>query len=202
MACKSTTGGDSWNESKVNSLLIDKVDAQLMQTQCKECGYKDCLSYAKSIVEEQEETNKCLPGGKQVQENIAKILNTTIRLPTKPIPNPKVAFIDESQCIGCTKCIQACPIDTIIGTSKQMHSVYEKDCSGCELCIPACPVDCILLKPVETLLYDKNKAKQRYESKINRLKSKSAIKDIYKVSNNSSEVLNAKKDYIKNLIKK
>jgi Na+-translocating ferredoxin:NAD+ oxidoreductase subunit B len=122
------------------------VHALLPQTQCQRCGYPDCASYAQAIVHEGIPINQCPPGG---DEGVARLAQTTGQA-VQPI-NPAfgcaqertVAFIDEDWCIGCTLCIKACPVDCIIGASKQMHTIIESQCTGCELCIPACPVDCI-----------------------------------------------------------
>ena len=131
--------------------LIQQIDALLPQTQCGLCGHRDgCLPYAKSI-HEGEAANKCVPGGQPVADALAILLN---RAPLKaeesvwPIqsdgrPQRVKAVIREDECIGCTKCISACPVDAIIGSGKLMHSVLTDLCTGCELCIPPCPVDCI-----------------------------------------------------------
>lgn len=131
--------------------LIQKIDALLPQTQCGLCGHRDgCLPYAKSIAEG-EEANKCVPGGQPVADALAELLNRS-KLPAEesvwPIqndgrPQRMKAIIREDECIGCTKCISACPVDAIIGSGKLMHTILTELCTGCELCIPPCPVDCI-----------------------------------------------------------
>lgn len=131
--------------------LIQKIDALLPQTQCGLCGHRDgCLPYAKSIAEG-EEANKCVPGGQPVADALAELLNRS-KLPAEesvwPIqndgrPQRMKAIIREDECIGCTKCISACPVDAIIGSGKLMHTILTDLCTGCELCIPPCPVDCI-----------------------------------------------------------
>lgn len=133
--------------------LIQQIDALLPQTQCGLCGHRDgCLPYAKSIAEG-EEANKCIPGGQPVADELAKLLQRP-RLVAEPSvwpiqhdgrPQRMKALIREDECIGCTKCINACPVDAIIGSGKLMHSVLNDLCTGCELCIPPCPVDCIEL---------------------------------------------------------
>jgi electron transport complex protein RnfB len=121
----------------------------LPQTQCKRCGYPDCEAYAQAIAQGQADINQCPPGG---AEGIHRLAGVT-GLPAKPL-NPEfgveaprhLVWIDEDWCIGCTLCMDACPVDAIIGTHKNMHTVIEQECTGCELCLPACPVDCIMIE--------------------------------------------------------
>lgn len=131
--------------------LTQQVDAVLPQTQCGLCGHRDgCLPYAKSIVEG-EDANKCIPGGQPVADQLAALLNRPILVAEESVwpvqadgrPQRMKAIIREDECIGCTKCISACPVDAIIGSGKLMHSILTDLCTGCELCIPPCPVDCI-----------------------------------------------------------
>jgi len=126
--------------------LVDKIDAILPQTQCGQCGYPGCRPYATAIANEGVDINRCPPGGETTIIALADLLGR------EPIPldaevgveKPKmVAVIDEATCIGCTLCIQACPVDAILGAAKQMHTVIESECTGCELCLEPCPVDCI-----------------------------------------------------------
>ena len=131
--------------------LAERLNAALPQTQCTRCGYPDCAAYAQAIDEGEAQINQCPPGG---AEGIARLAALT-GCPTAPL-NPAngvegprtVAVIDESWCIGCTLCIDACPTVAILGTHKQMHTVIEPYCTGCELCVPVCPVDCISLENV------------------------------------------------------
>lgn len=126
---------------------VEDIDAVLPQTQCQECGYQGCKPYAEAIVNDNERIDLCLPGGTQVLQKLGKL---TGQDPTpywegmehKQKPQ-QVAVIREDECIGCTKCIQACPVDAIIGASKQMHTIIQSECTGCELCVEPCPVDCI-----------------------------------------------------------
>jgi Na+-translocating ferredoxin:NAD+ oxidoreductase subunit B len=131
--------------------LADQIDALLPQTQCTRCGYPDCRAYAQAIAGGQIDINRCPPGGMEGVERIAALIGRAA-LPldeTCGIEGPlTVAVIDEAWCIGCTLCIKACPVDCIVGTHKQMHTVIEAQCTGCELCLPACPVDCISLEVV------------------------------------------------------
>ncbi len=126
--------------------LVDKIDAVLPQTQCGQCGYPGCKPYATAIAAGEADINCCPPGGEEGIRKLADLLGVEF----KPFgadtagPKPKsVAFIDESTCIGCTLCIQACPVDAIVGAAKQMHTIVAAECTGCELCVPPCPVDCI-----------------------------------------------------------
>ncbi len=126
--------------------LVEKIDQILPQTQCGQCGYPGCKPYAEAV-SKGEEINKCTPGGEQTIKELATLLGReVIELDTKVTEKsgPTVAFIREVDCIGCTKCIQVCPVDAILGTSKMMHTVISNECTGCDLCIPACPVDCII----------------------------------------------------------
>ncbi len=130
------------------------IDALLPQTQCTQCGYEGCRPYAEAIASNAAEINQCPPGGDRVVARLALLLGREAK-PLNPENGiyrpPQVAVIDEAICIGCTKCIQACPVDAIVGASKLMHTVIASWCTGCELCIPPCPVDCIALEPVEAL---------------------------------------------------
>ena len=132
--------------------LIDRIDALLPQTQCEQCGYPGCRPYAQAIAEDKADINQCPPGGQSGIDALAALLGRQ----TKPLnPDhgayraPTIAWIDEAVCIGCTKCIQACPVDAIVGARKLMHTVISEECTGCELCIAPCPVDCIYLLPTE-----------------------------------------------------
>ena len=132
--------------------LVERIDALLPQTQCGQCDYAGCLPYARAIAAGEAEINQCPPGGERTIRNLARLLG---REPTplntahgEPKPVPTVVRIDEARCIGCTLCIQACPVDAIIGAAKQMHTVIREECTGCDLCIAPCPVDCIHVETV------------------------------------------------------
>ena len=163
--------------------LIQSIDALLPQTQCGLCGHRDgCLPYAQSIAEG-EEANKCVPGGQPVADALAQLLNRP-KLSAEPSvwpiqadgrPQRMKAVIREDECIGCTKCISACPVDAIIGSGKLMHTVLTDLCTGCELCIPPCPVDCIdLVEDTHPLMseeqhvQEQNDLRQRYYAHIQR----------------------------------
>ncbi|CAB3689700.1 Ion-translocating oxidoreductase complex subunit B [Achromobacter animicus] len=130
--------------------LADRVDALLPQTQCTKCGYDGCRPYADAIAEGAAPINRCPPGGDDGVAALAALLGTPL-LPLDPSrgePGPLlVARIDESHCIGCTLCIQACPVDAIVGANKHMHTVLDDWCTGCDLCVAPCPVDCIEMVP-------------------------------------------------------
>jgi Na+-translocating ferredoxin:NAD+ oxidoreductase subunit B len=138
----------------MNPELARRIDALLPQTQCTRCGFEGCRPYAEAIAEGRADIDQCPPGGDAGVAKLAALLGRA----AKPLnaqfgafAPPRVAVIDEAACIGCTKCIQACPVDAIVGASKLMHTVIASWCTGCELCIPPCPVDCIVLEPAPAL---------------------------------------------------
>jgi len=132
--------------------IVNQIDAVLPQTQCGQCGYAGCRPYAEAIAGGEADINQCPPGGEAGIQALAELLGVD----PKPLnaehgehTAPSVAVIDEQVCIGCTLCIQACPVDAILGADKQMHTVIESECTGCELCVPPCPVDCIAMVSVK-----------------------------------------------------
>ena len=133
---------DKYLKSDENE-LVTKIDSMLPQTQCGQCEYPGCKPYAEAIANGEADINKCQPGGERLIKELAELLGRDATAPAKEKKAPQVVVIDEEKCIGCTKCIQVCPPDCIIGAVKKMHTVVEKDCTGCELCIDVCPVDCI-----------------------------------------------------------
>jgi electron transport complex protein RnfB len=138
----------------VNAPLAARIDAILPQTQCTKCGYAGCRPYAEAIAAGEADIDRCPPGGDAGVARLALLLHRAAK-PLDPAYGtyraPQVAVIDEETCIGCTKCIQACPVDAIVGASKLMHTVIASWCTGCELCLPPCPVDCIDLVAVPQL---------------------------------------------------
>ena len=129
--------------------LIQRIDALLPQTQCGKCGHPGCKPYAEGIADG-EPINKCPPGGEETIAALAELLKVPVlELDiSRGAAPPQVAYIREAECIGCTKCIQACPIDAIVGAAKLMHTVIIDECTGCDLCVAPCPVDCIEMHPL------------------------------------------------------
>lgn len=159
--------------TKINAELIDQL---LPQTQCGLCHYAGCMPYAEALAKGKAPPDLCLPGGVPVLQKLGAALEINIdpylaemAIKTK---SPVLAQIREAECIGCTKCIQACPVDAIIGSAKQMHSIIPSLCTGCQLCVPPCPVDCIdLLATSPTIIPSEKtiKARKQYNNRLNRL---------------------------------
>lgn len=162
--------------------IADQIDSLLPQTQCGQCGYPGCRPYSEAIAAGEADINLCPPGGEGTVLALADLLGRDPKPLEVEVREKAVAIIDETTCIGCTLCIQACPVDAILGAAKQMHTVIESECTGCELCLEPCPVDCIDMvpvhegisawrwtqpapSPIETPLADRNqRAKQARES--------------------------------------
>ena len=164
--------------------LADRIDALLPQTQCEQCGYHGCRPYAEAIARGEAPINQCPPGGAAGIAKLAELLQVPV-LPLNPangIEHPRMlAHIIEADCIGCTKCIQVCPVDAISGAAKLMHSVLNDDCTGCELCVAACPVDCIVLLPMPPEqaadLAHADAAREHFQRREARLAQQSAERD-------------------------
>lgn len=190
----------------MNEKVIDKL---LPQTQCQECGYDGCRPYASAIARGEADIDLCPPGGLKTLHDLAKVVNRDpapyeeeMRSKTRP---PSLAYINEADCIGCTKCIQACPVDAILGSNKQMHTVIEKECTGCELCVEPCPVDCITMKPLTQSAFDPDVSRQRFEARQTRLtQAAEKQREVYQQSKTLSTEndARAKQAYIQALIKK
>ena len=157
--------------------LAERIDALLPQTQCTQCGYPACRPYAEAIASGEAGINRCPPGGNAGILKLAALLGREYA-PLDPdcgIERPRrVAVIDEARCIGCTLCIQACPVDAIVGASKLMHTVVTELCSGCDLCVEPCPVDCIEMLPATgaDAIWDRARAdaaRERFELRQARL---------------------------------
>jgi len=163
--------------------FADRIDALLPQTQCQRCGYPACRPYAEAIARGEADINQCPPGGDEGIVALAALTGVAIKPMNPangtPIIETFVALIDESLCIGCTKCIQVCPTDAILGASQQMHTVIAAECSGCELCLPACPVDCIAMvsAPVLSMTARTVQFRNRYEQRARRLDRLSAARE-------------------------
>ncbi|HEX4872954.1 MAG TPA: RnfABCDGE type electron transport complex subunit B [Nevskiaceae bacterium] len=156
--------------------LADRLDALLPQTQCTRCGYPACRPYAEAMARGEAAINRCPPGG----AGVIQALSALTGQPAQALDpdcgqeevTTRVARVVEADCIGCTKCIQACPADAIVGAANLMHTILTEDCSGCELCIPPCPVDCIVMEPAPGLPLPRERApffRQRYEQRGQRL---------------------------------
>jgi len=150
--------------------VVDAIDALLPQTQCGECQFPGCKPYAMALASKLAPIDRCPPGGVKTLRALGALLNID------PSPYeadmaqktraPSIAVIDEPACIGCTKCITACPVDAIVGAGKFMHTVIETECTGCGLCVAPCPVDCITMVPIAAAHFDPEKAKRRHHEKI------------------------------------
>lgn len=189
-------------------IKIHQIDEQLPQTQCGLCGHMDgCLPYAYGIVMNGEATNLCVPGGQITTDIISHIMNvpaptaTPSKWETDPAthrPHAVRAVIIEDDCIGCTKCIPACPVDAIIGTAKHMHTIITDLCTGCELCLPPCPVDCITLVKHPHAPDDATRQKEqahlrhRYHQHLNRVAKN--------ITDGTKPVVNAVESAITNVI--
>jgi len=156
--------------------LIQRIDALLPQTQCTRCGFDGCRPYAEAIASGEAGIDQCPPGGDAGAASLARLLGVEAKPLSPafgPAMAPQVAVIDEETCIGCTKCIQACPVDAIVGASQRMHTVIASWCTGCELCIPPCPVDCIVLEP-SAAFPDADLSRGRHDARDARLARESA----------------------------
>lgn len=165
------------------SLLAERIDALLPQTQCTQCGYAGCRPYAQAIADDLAPINRCPPGGEEGVAALAALLDRPI-LPLDPAcgePGPlRLARIEERHCIGCTLCIVACPVDAILGANKRMHTVLDDWCTGCGLCVPVCPVDCIVMDPPTGRPWtddDAMHARARHQRRNARLSQASAERD-------------------------
>lgn len=155
---------------------VDNIEALLPQTQCGLCDYGGCRPYAEAMANGEANINRCPPGGIDTLKQLGNLLAID---PEPYIPDmaqkqkpPMTAIVNEDLCIGCTKCIQACPVDAIIGAAKQMHVIIQGECTGCELCIEPCPMDCIDLKELTAPNYDRKRAHERHQQREQRLASR------------------------------
>lgn len=131
--------------------LIEQLESVLPQTQCGQCDYPGCRPYAQALAAGEAPPNRCVPGGVKTRDRLLRLLGLEAHaadFPAPALPMPTVAWVDEVRCVACTLCLDACPVDAIIGARGLAHTVLADECTGCALCLPVCPVDCILLKPV------------------------------------------------------
>lgn len=190
-------------------MSVDKLNKLLPQTQCGECGFDGCKPYAEAMLNKEATIDLCPPGGLSTLHALATELNQD---PTPYEANvlaqqrpPSTVTIREAECIGCTKCIQACPVDAIIGSNKTMHTIVESLCTGCNLCIEPCPVDCIEVKERPALDFDKEAASARFYQRKQRLEKESKDKrSHYQQSRqlDSKDDTKAKQDFILSIIKR
>lgn len=165
------------SQSPARPVSADQIDAILPQTQCRQCRFDGCRPYAEAIARGEADINRCPPGGEAGIRRLAALTGKTFRLFEADAPQPRpraLAVIDEDNCIGCTLCIQACPVDAIVGAAKLMHTVLADACTGCELCVAPCPVDAIDMVPIvpETLTLPaalSDQARQRHRNRLARL---------------------------------
>lgn len=167
----------SFFQARINTSLIEQIDALLPQTQCGQCGYPACKPYAVAIASGEADIDRCPPGGAEGVRALAKWL----RVAAKPLDKsrglekpPAAALIDEDLCIGCARCLPACPVDAILGAARQMHTVLSDECTGCERCLPVCPVDCIRMEFLAASWMPRERARadgarQRFEARQARL---------------------------------
>jgi Na+-translocating ferredoxin:NAD+ oxidoreductase subunit B len=153
--------------------IVARIDALLPQTQCTRCGYAGCRPYAAAVANGEAQINQCPPGGSATIESLARLLHRDT-LPLNPINGVEgpalLAWIDESRCIGCARCLPPCPVDAIIGAAKFLHTVIPAQCTGCELCIAPCPVDCIEMRPAPPDTQNKpDLNRSRYQAHNDRL---------------------------------
>lgn len=193
---------------------VKEIDALLPQTQCGECDYSGCLPYAEALTQGTATINKCPPGGVATLKALATLLNIDAtpyldEVLTKTRA-PSIALIREEECIGCTKCIKACPVDAIIGSGKLMHAIITHECTGCGLCVAPCPVDCIEMVTLPEPNYDKDLARQRFNAKQTRmLRDEHEKQQAYREkrllamqSANQAQDIKAKQDYIQQALKR
>jgi len=168
----------------MNASLATRIDALLPQTQCTRCGYPTCRAYAEALADGEADIDQCPPGGTEGIAELAALLGRAVK-PLDPVHGiegpPLVAVIDESLCIGCTKCLPACPVDAIVGAAKRMHTVIAAECTGCELCLAPCPVDCIALVAIaeqplarESVMQRAERARARFDARSARLDRETA----------------------------
>lgn len=190
------------------TIAVKTIDALLPQTQCKECGFAGCLPYAEALAQGTVPIDRCPPGGVDTVKALGALLaidpTPYIDSAVNNVRLPALASIREAECIGCTKCIQACPVDAIIGTSKGMHAIIDHECTGCGLCVEPCPVDCIDLLPLQAPAYDKNSAREHFQARqVRQLRYQHEQQQQYREKrrlvskdNNAQQDIQAKQHYV------
>jgi electron transport complex protein RnfB len=177
--------------AKDTKTLAKEIDALLPQTQCGQCSFSGCFPYAQAIADQTVEINRCPPGGVKTLQALANLLEKNaepfVAEMQKQEKPPLTAFIRESECIGCTKCIQACPVDAILGAAKQLHIILTEECTGCGLCLEPCPVDCIDMLALNRPHYQPQQARHRFYTKKERLERKRNQTSAIKANNQLSE---------------
>lgn len=184
----------------------DQIDAVLPQTQCGLCGFKGCFPYAEALAQKTVAINLCPPGGITGLMKIAQLVSEDpfpfmANMKEKAKPNLR-AVIREEECIGCTKCIQACPVDAILGTGKRMHTVITDECTGCELCVAPCPVDCIdmVALPVDNTEAQKSQFRERYRARETRLQQEQMEREQLKQEAQQNKAIADRKSYIQEAV--
>ncbi len=185
---------------------VKQIDALLPQTQCRECSYAGCMPYAEAMAAGLASIDRCPPGGVPTLRALGALLgiDPTPYLAQMKTREASVAVIREAECIGCTKCIAACPVDAIIGTGKMMHAVLSHDCTGCGLCIEPCPVDCIEMQTLPNVTYNPDQARARFQARQTRLlrdehqkqQSYRQKRNMIEQNKNEQQEVTAKQDYI------
>lgn len=190
------------------TITVADIDKLLPQTQCGECGYPGCKPYATAILAKQVSIDCCPPGGVATVKALGQLLQMDVApyvaKAQAQMRAPATAIIREAECIGCTKCIQACPVDAIVGSGQLMHTVIADECTGCGLCVEPCPVDCIEMVELDTALYSRDTARKRFQERKTRLiRQEEAKQEIYQkkrklaaLESGLSQDLMAKNTYI------
>ncbi|MGQ3889165.1 RnfABCDGE type electron transport complex subunit B [Legionella sp. CNM-1927-20] len=195
------------------SISVKDIDAVLPQTQCGECGFSGCLPYAEALLQGNTPIDRCPPGGVETVKALAKLLHLDASpyLATAQASRrePSVAKINEEDCVGCTKCIQACPVDAIVGSGKLMHIILKTECTGCGLCVEPCPVDCIEMQPIRQPTYNRDTARQRFQAKqVRQLREQHEQQQLYRAKKQLAQrtqlaqELEAKQNYILQALKR